>query len=210
MIINLRGPSGSGKSYIGHKFIDTFGNDVEELYEDGWNKTKPKLVGYRLPGDLYIAGPYRAAGGGADLLAPHDRSRTVDLVERLSERGHVFIEALFASSTIKPYMELAGRVGTDLVFAFLDTPYELCHDRVLMRNGGRPINEDAHRGHHRFVARSAQRFIDGGFHVEYIDHTRAFEQVWELLLSGGWAPHFYDRFFSPMPGEDGRVVVTGI
>jgi hypothetical protein len=188
VFVNLRGPSGSGKSYIGHQFLEEFA--YEELWEDGWNKSKPKLVGYQLINGLYVLGPYRAPGGGMDLLSPHDRKASLWWSEKFIGEGRfIFLESLIFSSTVPPFLEVVARhPGERFVFAFLDTPFDLCIQRVYQRNGGKPIKEENVRSHHAYMGRVARRLQDLGQRVVIIDHTRAYEQVKELFIAGGWRP----------------------
>jgi hypothetical protein len=186
MIVNLRGPSGSGKSYVGHQLLD--GYPHEEIFEDGWNKFKPRLIGYKLPGNFYLLGSYRAAGGGLDTLSPHDRSALLPLIERYAKLGHVFFEALVISSTVVTYIELANKIKQPFIFAFLDTPADLCIQQVYLRNGGKPIKEDLIRGHHKYMQRVQQRIDEAGLQTATIDHTRSVDDVVELFRQGGWDP----------------------
>lgn len=187
MIINPRGTSGSGKSTLGHWLINTFSH--EEIYEDGWNKTKPKLIGYRLPGNLIVLGPYRANGGGMDLISSGDRSKHYDLIKRYWNNGenHVFFEALVTSSTVPQYVKLSEELEP-ITFAFLDTPVDTCIANVYHRNGGKPIKEDNIRGHHGYMTRVAQRLRDAGQTVVTIRHEHAAEDLANLLVEGGWDP----------------------
>jgi len=186
MIVNLRGPSGSGKSYVGHQLLDTFGG--EPIFEDGWNKFSPRLIGYKLPDNFYLLGSYRAKGGGLDTLSPHDRSALLPLIERYAAMGHIFFEALVISSTVPSYIEMAQRLKMPFIFAFLDTPVDLCIQRIYQRNGGKPIKEDPVKGHHKYMTRVAQRLRDAGMKTVTIDYKRSFEEVVNLFRAEGWYP----------------------
>jgi gluconate kinase len=195
MILNLRGTSGSGKSTVGHYLVDTYAG--KPIYEDGWNKGKPRLVGYQLPGDFQVLGSYKAAGGGLDTFSPHDRSQAITLItDHATQSRHLFFEALVISSTVPRYVELVNDLVSrgviasvnDFVFAFMDTPAELCIQRVYQRNGGKPIKEGNIRTHHAYMVRVAQRLRDAGLRVETIHHERAFEDVEALYREAGWDP----------------------
>lgn len=192
MILNLRGTSGSGKSYVGHALLEEFPH--EEIYEEGWLKSgKPKLIGYRLPGNLVILGSYRAAGGGLDCFFGNDRSKALSLIEKWIPRGHhLYFEALVLSTMVPRFIEMLERTPVprdEFVFAFLDTPLDICIKRIYQRNGGKPIKEYAVRGHHRQVKNVERRLReDHGRRTETVGFTRAYEQVKELLRSGGWNP----------------------
>ncbi|KKL64113.1 hypothetical protein LCGC14_2168300 [marine sediment metagenome] len=187
MLVNLRGPSGAGKSFIGHKLLDTFPH--EEIWVDGWNKTRPKLVAYELPGGLFVLGRYTAKGGGLDgFLTKRTRDQFYDLIEEYGcTKPFVFAEALIISSSKTRWQELAAKMAPDpLVFAFMDTPFDLCIKQVYIRNGGRQIKEEQVLTHHRFLKRLTVRLKSEGENVVTIDHTCGFDQVVELFRAAGW------------------------
>ncbi|KKL65999.1 hypothetical protein LCGC14_2149360 [marine sediment metagenome] len=188
MLVNLRGPSGAGKSFIGHKLLDTYPH--EEIWVDGWNKTKPKLVAYELPGGLFVLGRYTAKGGGLDgFLTKRTRERFYDLIRSYAfNKPFVFAEALILSSSKGAWKGLASEMAPDpLVFAFMDTPFDLCVKQVYLRNGGRPIREDQVKAHHAYLQRLSHRLKEEGENVVTIDHTCGFDQVVQLFKDGGWS-----------------------
>lgn len=207
MILNLRGCSGAGKSYPGFRLLNEFGPPVEELRtlkyfpnrKTGKPRRKPKLIGQVLPGGLCLAGRYtlgkstRTGGvgysGGLDGYFPMDEMQ--EMVEELCDRfPHVYMESLMISGTQQRWIDFAREHGgyDGMVFATLDTPIELCIERVLQRNGGRPVKEDQIAKHRNQVLRCATRFHEEGLRSFMIDHTQSYEQVRQLLFDGGWDP----------------------
>ena len=194
-VVILRGPSGSGKSFVGHAFAERFPHD--EVFEDGWNLIKPRLIGYRLPGNFYCLGSYRPAGGGLDTLSPDDRSKHFDLIKRYAVKGYVFAEALVLSTMVPKLLALGAELGPESIsFPTMDTPSDLCVKQIYQRNGGKPIKEANVHGHRKSVDNGTKRLRDAGFSAPDIDHTHSFEQVVEIFRSVGWRPEEDSTTFS--------------
>jgi hypothetical protein len=204
VIVNLRGPSGSGKSYPGFKLLQEYGPGVEITSRSYFAKTgkplrKDKLVGHMLPGGLILAGRYRiqkstrieGAGytGGVDGWIPI--AETQRLLSHLAQVGdHMFMESLMLSGTFPRWSEWAFEQGSpeNFVFATLDTPLEKCVANVMRRNGGKQVKEDQMASNRRAVVRAARKFAEAGHRSVRIDHEHNYEQVRDLLFGGGWDP----------------------
>lgn len=189
MILNLRGTCGSGKSFAGFYLINNY--PAREIYEDGWNKTKTKHIGYELPGNLFVLGRYYegiTTGGVDGFPAP----KVFDAIARYARIGHVFVESLFLSSSVAPWEPLIKEFGTDLTIAFLDTPVERCIESTYARKGfTTQLKEDAIRQHHkglgRLKDRLVQRVLDGElFNIAIVPRERSVESCLRLLHDGGW------------------------
>jgi hypothetical protein len=206
MIVNLRGPSGSGKSFPGFALLRDYGPGVEITSRSYFAKTgkplrKDKLVGHWLPGGLILAGRYRiqkstrreGAGwtGGLDGWIPVVETQRL-MTHLASLTGHMFCESLMLSGTFPRWNDWAleqEALGREVVFATLDTPLEKCVENVLQRNGGRPVKEHQMASNRRSVVRAARKFAEAGRRSVRIDHRYNYEQVRDLLLEGGWDPN---------------------
>lgn len=195
MILNLRGSNGAGKSHVGHSLLNEFRDGVTEVvveantkYND--NKKKEKVIGYILPGDLFVAGRYEATCGGAEGIPMKLLGEFVE--EKSREHKHVFFEGMFVSLVMHRYVDLAAKVeleGQHFVAAFLNTPMEVTLERIYARNGGKTINAEAitnnfNRIHGRIVGRMSELGVD----CRYVEWTRAYDNVKEILVEGGWKP----------------------
>lgn len=208
MIVNLRGTSGSGKSYVGFKLLEEYGPG-EEVYsteffpnrKTGAPRKKPKLIGHVLPGGLCLAGRYRLKkstrtggegySGGVDGFFPIDElQRMLEWLLARDDVHHMLFESLMISGTFQRWLDFSLRYGGPEQFAFatMDTPLELVFERIQQRNGGRPIKEETVVKHRRQVFRCAEKFGAAGARSYFIDHRYSYEQVKGLLLSGGWDP----------------------
>ena len=148
MIYNIRGTSGSGKTTLVRELV----NDVEhEVVQIPWPKNKTKIIGYRLPNHLFVVGRYDSAikGGGVDnvtgvlyqeFIAHGGKGNSMDAVESTvrgwdSEGYNVIFEGLIVTSVWGRWQKMAAEIPVH--FLFLDTPLEVCYQRVLQRSGGR-------------------------------------------------------------------------
>jgi len=202
VIVNLRGCSGAGKSYPGFQFVEEFGPpvDVKQL---GWfNRKNPKLIAQILPGGLCLAGRYvmgqstrlekgkKGYSGGVDGFYPMDELQR--MIEYLSGYyPHMLVESLMISGTFQRWLDFSEAHGgpAGMTFATLDTPLELCLERIQQRNGGRPVKEDQIEKHRRQVLRCHDKFAAAGARAVLVDHSRSYEQVKEMFFGAGWNPY---------------------
>src|SRR5688572_16155116 len=151
-IINIRGTSGSGKSTLVKRFLEDNHIEVEpiELQLGEWKK--PKIAVYRVvrepfvhysgfvktKPDTYIIGPYRTQCGGCDALSYKGSHEDIErLVRYYAGRGDVIFEGLTISSTVSRWQGISNDFPGRFIWAFMMTPEEECHQRILARNGGR-------------------------------------------------------------------------
>lgn len=135
MILNIRGPSLSGKSHDVRQLLKDYPSS--EVWErTGWNKTRPKQVGHLLPGGLLVIGAYPEGkdNGGLDTLMP-GRTELVTLwLERNCLRyPFVLFESTQASLSIGRYHELSERLAPvgGITFGFLNTPVSVVAERLV-------------------------------------------------------------------------------
>lgn len=130
-IVNIRGCNGSGKTTIVRRFLERLPN--EKL---GGKPTRP--AGYQVDASawgisapVFVVGSYENTCGGADGI--NTQEEIADRVVKALPLGHVLVEGLLMSKSsdkghVAPILRENGAV-----FAFLDTPWDVCLDRVLKR-----------------------------------------------------------------------------
>jgi len=174
MLIKLHGTSGSGKSTVA-RFLMAQGLTI------------PEAKAYRvdmlqLEKPLFILGTYNTQCGGCDTLTALEQ---IDLIHKYAPRGHVFYEGLLGSEYYGKLGEASERYGRDHVFAFLDTPIELCIERVkarrLAKGNLKPLNEDNTRNRIYKIASLRSKLIRTGRNVVDIDHHQANIQIFDLF-----------------------------
>jgi hypothetical protein len=158
---------------------------------------------------LFIVGPYASTAktGGMDMLMPGKTELVTSWLERnCAIYSHTCFESMMASLAIGRYHELRKRldvtlgVQNSITFAFLDTPLEVCRERILSRNDGKGptgkgINEEATVDHQwKRVRQIRERFVEKGERCETLPYESSYEVMIALLMSGGWDP-----FSSPPP-----------
>lgn len=138
MIVNIRGTSGSGKSTLLRQLMEARGGATPWMGVDptrtGKNSTKPVVLGYNT-NDLQIGipGKYVTACGGCDAIKTQDEAQR--RIRLLAEQyPHVVFEGLLISHIYGRWAEMArSEYPGQWTFAFLDTPLEVCVERVKAR-----------------------------------------------------------------------------
>lgn len=199
MILNIRGSSCSGKSTNVYELLKRYPS-VEVWEKVGWNKKKDRCVGHLLPGGLFIVGPYLSGAktGGMDMLMPGKTELVTLWLERNCQRyPHVIFESMMASLAIGRYHELSQRLQPQggLTFAFMDTPLEICRERMHSRNGGKGpsgkgINEAATVDHQwKRIRQIETRMQQLKETCHWLNWENSYEEMITLLqVIGGWDP----------------------
>lgn len=185
MIISLRGTNGSGKTHLVKTILQTYTCEPESIdTKRKGNRAANYLVTLPNGDALYVVGNYDKACGGCDGIQPYDD--ILPRVLRLAERGHVLFEGALVSSGYGRIGVGLEPFGDDVVFAFMDTPLEKCiqrvKDRRAARGDDRPFDPKNVVQKYRAVELSIKNIRDNHKRrVVMIDHTRAADQVMELL-----------------------------
>lgn len=128
MIANLRGTHGSGKSTVVRTLLERYDAKPTTL-----TRNKPDnyvlVLGNGEP--LYIVGNYVNACGGCDAIQPY--SLIWPRVVEFAKHGHVLFEGALISTTYGSIGVASEEYGDSFVFAFLDTPLQVCLDRIKQR-----------------------------------------------------------------------------
>jgi len=181
LIVNIRGCNGSGKTTTVRRFLDRLPSQAM-----GGKPGKP--AGYAVDATewgimrpVYIVGSYENTCGGTDGIKTQEE--IVERVSRAYEYGHVLVEGLLMSKsssggTVAPALKSMGAV-----FAFLDTPWDVCLSRVLSRRAeagnDKPFDPDkTMRYAYNQCHRSHELLSEaGGYDVRWLDHTNAVGEV---------------------------------
>lgn len=232
MIYNIRGTSGSGKTTVVRELINSVPHEIIEITLPNG---KVKILGYVITPTsqtgLFILGRYDDGikGGGVDnvtgilhksYLATGGEGNSMDAVQLAvqswhEEGYHVIFEGLIVTSVWGRWRRMADELPVH--FLFLDTPLEVCYQRVLQRSGGRSPKgwaegkSDLHAKHgstqkqmasikrrdgevkrqqsslEDFYGRQTKRHIpaaiQGDLRYTLLDHTKAYQQLREILTA---------------------------
>jgi hypothetical protein len=124
--------------------------------------------------EVYLLGSYANACGGMDTVASADTA--IDMVNRYADMGHVVHEGLLQSTYYGAMGTDSKRYGDQYIYVFLDTPIDLCLERVVARraaNGStNKFNPQLTRDKHATIERLRKRLPALGHRVEILHHDQ--------------------------------------
>ncbi len=198
VIINVRGTSGSGKTTAARFFLNNYPNtEMRRSQTSASGRVSSKIMGYSiavpvLGNPLYLVGTYANTCGGLDVMGT--QSEHADLISKAYlAGGNVLCEGLLASGVShnatapRRMLEVAGK--ENVIFAILDTPLDVCLDRVRARRAARaaaggveakPFNEINTRQKYKDTMEAAERLLAEGYRVVMLDHLNAGPQLLSL------------------------------
>lgn len=183
MIINPRGTSGSGKTWLVRQICDLYGWKRRQMFHQQ-GRRQPLYYRLKHPGDgldLYVLGHYETACGGCDTIPKLDEIyRHIDILARY---GDVLYEGLLVSAEFNRAADLADH--HDLVVLELSTPLERCLENVNARRAARgkeePVNPKNTESKHRGVTRTCERLRETRAEVHLVSTEEALRMARELL-----------------------------
>lgn len=184
-VVDVRGCSGSGKSHLVRQLL--------ALRPGGPVTERGRPIGRFIPElNLAVAGLYRP---GVQTAGCDEVKDIEEVTRRLRVLGDAFdnllFEGLLVSHSYKRFRELAEeferRPGRRYVFAFLDTPLNLCVRRVRRRREKargfrfRPFDPKWLLGDWRGTNRVRRCCEEGGQNVAVLDHRDPLPALLSLL-----------------------------
>jgi len=177
-IIKIHGCSGAGKTTAVRQYMLRYDAQAVESHV-------PKPEAYICDLYTYVLGSYENTCGGMDTVG--SAAKVMALVDKYAARGNVIFEGLLQSTYYGAMGAHSIKYGKDYIYAFLDTPIELCLERVVARRAasGRNNKFDPQltRNKHATILRLQNKLIAEGKHTVVIfkhDGDLA-EQIKELL-----------------------------
>jgi uridine kinase len=141
MIINIRGTNGSGKSHLIRSLMANYPSVVPI-------GSAKKADGYLCTGNILpsmrVVGAYTPSGGGCDGISIQE-----EICNRVREYSKisdvVLFEGILISRTFERYLNLSKELlPNHTIFAFLDTPLDVCIERVkarrIAKGNEKPLN----------------------------------------------------------------------
>lgn len=184
LIINLRGTSGSGKTTVVRKLMETAPSQPVVRSGKVIGMTTAPSRHWRQP--LFFIGRYNNVCGGMDTVPTQADCATE--VHRLYDHGHVVCEGLLASG-VGPKATLPAAciaaAGPNAWFLCLDTPLEVCLERVQRRRDergdDRPFNPANTQAKWEQTRRAYELLEEGGANVRWLPYETAYEKVLKML-----------------------------
>lgn len=193
-IINIRGTSGSGKSTLVHRLLQEYEHEPLEATLSSWKK--PKIVAYKLKCPViwdgcydwtYVIGRYETQCGGCDALSYKGSHNDIEeMVRAALEKGNVIFEGLTISSTLTRWRRISDEHPGEFVWAFMDTPEEVCYERILARSGREPKRDARgladYQRKYRGCMQHVEQLREQGQRVEMLSSDDAgYQKLLELL-----------------------------
>ena len=129
LLVSLRGTHGSGKSHLVRQLLERY--DAQPTDVDKKGRPNNYVMTLSNGDKLFVVGSYVNACGGCDGIQPY--SLIWPRVAKFAELGHVLFEGALVSSSYGNIGRSMESYGDRAVFAFLDTPLQVCLDRIQQR-----------------------------------------------------------------------------
>jgi hypothetical protein len=184
VILRVAGTFGSGKTTAMREFLNGYPADI--LMSGG------KIAGYRLDlsaagikAPAFVVGKYDNTCGGTDAIKT--QAEIAEKILKAHPLGHVLYEgALVSASGLGGQVTQAVQPTGCAVYAFLDTPQDLCVERVKGRRlaAGNEKEFDPKNLIDKFesVVNCYKNLrAAGGYDVRLIDHTSPHEQLIKII-----------------------------
>lgn len=181
-ILDVRGTHGSGKSWLLHQALKQYTN-TPILTEDR------EHLGYRLHEiNGIVVGKYATACGGCDGVGS-----AVEVVRRVKlfveQAKVVLLEGILVAHTFQRYSDLAKDLEGQSCryhFLFLDTPLEICIERVKSRRlaagNSKPFNpRNVEHDYHAIWDRVRPKCLAAGHNVTVLPWQNAWETLQRIL-----------------------------
>lgn len=195
MIINIRGTSGSGKTYAAREVMQLWSQwGMPQQIVGGDSRPKANVV-YMGMVPAFVLGKYEGpVCGGCDNIKTQDE--ICALVRHFSQFGHVIFEGVVVGTIFDRYMRLDQELsehGIPYVWAYLDTPLETCLERVMQRRADRgdkrPFNPTSTENKYRATWSTHDKAIEAGLDVRILPYD---QPVGETLISWMTSDIVYD------------------
>jgi hypothetical protein len=190
MIIQLRGLSGSGKSTIVRKVLDSFILAPHSFISGtifgamGLNKPEAYLCrGGPITTPLYILGPYHISHEGVDRLTKRmSFAQFIELLDGYASKGNVLFESLrFSARWAEPTMgRWLFQNKHRCLLAILQVPYEEVQASIAQRQRdlGREVKEQKYADAERKMFDNATDYArEVGMRIEEVTRDNAVEKI---------------------------------
>lgn len=177
-ILNIRGTNGSGKSSVVRQLMEHFGVEAD-VAKPG---TK-RVWAYQLRNRMYVLGRYETACGGADTVSSFAKIK--QQVSILAGHGDVVFEGVLWSGVFKSSDEFAHNSPHHVIFATLDTPAEVCIERVVARRklagNSKPFDPENLLAKHKSVVRAQEQLVKAGHDARILPHEEPLQTILRWL-----------------------------
>lgn len=189
VIVNLRGTSGAGKSTVAHTLLKKYPHEVVESAKRP-RGDRPLVYRINVQGTapIFLFGAYHTQCGGCDGIMDYGNVLP-PLLRRYASQGHILFEGLLISGGVgrvgQAMQELDRSGRSRAIWALLDTPLELCLERIEARRRARgvdkPLNPANTAQKHRAAQLTHAKLYQEGWDSRLIDHRKPVKSVLKLF-----------------------------
>lgn len=183
-IIKIHGCSGAGKTTAVREFMKEA--DVIDTVKDDKDKVEAyQLFHPMVMKPIFALGSYENTCGGMDTVG--SAAEVMALLDKYRPLGHIIFEGLLQSTYYGKMGTHSRQFSSDYIYAFLDTPIELCLERIVARRAasGRDnkFNPQLTRDKHATIEALRRKLNREDFHrTEVLRHDQPMvPQLLELL-----------------------------
>lgn len=182
MIINIRGTSGSGKTWVARQLIDRWGIKETVGVKKGYLLDTPAH-------DTFLLGKYAEAGtGGADTIKDMNEVERI-VLEQAGLNRHVVFEGIRVNGVYNRWIDAARKSSSHVwQFIILETPLAVCIDNVNRRRflagNNEQVSVSVRAGiddHYRRSRRNYYHFRDAALNVYKLSSEGAVLQINEWI-----------------------------
>lgn len=194
-LVNIRGTNGSGKSSIPLSFLNSDKSAFELIY---YVDNKEKVAATVFPSFGWLAlGAYRTKCGGLDTY--RSNKQTIDSLDLVWDLDYdIIMEGVLASTIRSTYGELFTSINSkhankrEILVCSLLPPFEICIDRISMRNGGKSVKTEQVKSKYDVVSKGVSYFRDLGISSISLDNSEVkLEDTREWFIKS-ITPYFSD------------------
>jgi hypothetical protein len=182
-IIAIKGTNGSGKSSAVRALITHLGKVATLRFNN-------KDAGYRCQHTppIFVLGKYKSACGGLDSSFSYSGAADDLLlcIDTLAAKGHVVAEGVIALTSygfgrMTRFADKQSRKGNRMIFARIDTPAELCIERVRQRRmeagNIKPFNPEKLLDKYESVLKSQEKLFAAGYDARILPHEEPLQTL---------------------------------
>lgn len=182
LIINVRGNSGSGKTYLTREFMSLIRSEPGKVFGatyEGWDE-----IGDLKGRNWVVLGKYGNVCGGCDTIKTQ-----AEIIERIEcaikAKFNVWLEGLILSTIYGTVGEYSERFGDRWVFAYLQPPIEECIRRIKARRlaagNNKLLNETNTRNRVATIVRNREIVLEHGRRVVDLNWRRPLPQLLDII-----------------------------
>lgn len=198
MIINIRGTNGSGKTHLARQLIGSDAQTIDLVEYPSPTKKEPNrtrfVEGWGTPGEYLAIGSYKQGCGGMDTIPSFElqqaavlRASDWDGFGVIPAPQTIVCEGVLASTVAGSWLSFfSGFNKREVLIAYLDTPLELCLERIRARQIAakgetREIKTDLVENKIKAINATRKRFDDAGIRTVTLRFDRALDDLMEAI-----------------------------